>query len=128
MLSKIKMRAVNMLFTSTDDEICALLKIKKETLSMWKEQPEFIDMLDKRLQENLIVSKRILSQIYVDSCRELGMLINSDANKDKPRVIIEVLKASGLFKDLNAGNTEKIQDLIRGLSNEKDETEFDEKA
>ncbi|MHB1457474.1 MAG: hypothetical protein ACYC0V_11235 [Armatimonadota bacterium] len=41
MLTKTQMRAVEMLFVSTDEEIASALRIRRETLEMWKLDPEF---------------------------------------------------------------------------------------
>ncbi len=41
-------------------------------------------------------------------------LIRSDDSKDKPRAIIEVLKASGLFKNICIHDTDELNELWKG--------------
>lgn len=128
MLTKTQTRAVDMLFGSTDDEVTSALRIRRETLEIWKEHPEFSQMLSHRLKENRTSARRILSQICVDACRELESLIKSDDSKDKPRAIIEVLKASGLFKELCLDESDEMQELLGRLADEAEDTEPDEAA
>lgn len=118
MLTKTQMCAIEMLFAATDDEISSSLGVRRETLNAWKERPDFSQMLNKRLSENLTSAKRILSQICVDSCRELESLIRSDDSKDKPRAIIEVLKASGLFKEMHASESDELQGLLERMADD----------
>ena len=128
MLTKTQMRAVEMLFASTDEEIAGALRIRRETLEMWKLDPEFSQMVVRRLKENRNAARRILSQICVDSCRELESLIKSDDAKDKPRAIIEVLKASGLFKELSLDDSDDLQELLGRFADDSENTDSDEQA
>jgi hypothetical protein len=126
MLTKTQIRAVEMLFVSTDEEITKALRIRQETLEIWKLDPEFSQMVVRRLKENRNAARRILSQICVDSCRELESLIKSDDAKDKPRAIIEVLKASGLFKELSLDDNDDLQDLLGRFADDSENTDSDE--
>lgn len=123
MLNKNQIRAIEMLFEATDEEIITTLGIKKETLDLWKDRPEFTGTLNRKLNENLLSARRLLSKICVDSCRELEALIKSDDAKDKSKAIIEVLKASGLFKEMHTADSNELQELIERLSNENENSE-----
>ena len=123
MLTKTQMKAVGMLFELTDEEIIRKLKIKREKLDSWKRDPEFAEALRNRLKENRRTAGRILSRLYVEASRELEALILSDDEKNKPKAIIEVLKVSGLFKELGLEEGDSVENLLERLADESDETE-----
>lgn len=122
MLSKMQKKAVGLLFEKSDAEVAARLKIKQSELDAWKSDPEFVQALCDRLRENRRVASRILSRICVDACRELQALIGSDDDKNKPKAIIEVLKASGLFKDMVGGDGDYVGNLLGRLADEDAES------
>lgn len=126
MLTKTQMKAVGMLFELTDEEIIRKLKIKREKLDSWKRDPEFAEALRNRLKENRRTAGRILSRLYVEASRELEALILSDDEKNKPKAIIEVLKVSGLFKELGLEEGDSVENLLERLADESDETESGE--
>lgn len=126
MLTDKQIKAVGMLFELTDEEIIRRLKIKRETLEAWKSEPEFAEMLRSRLKENRRTAARILSRLYVEASRELEALIRSDDEKNKPKAIIEVLKVSGLFKELGLEEGDSIGNLLERLADENDEIESGE--
>ncbi|HUV03634.1 MAG TPA: hypothetical protein VMX94_00845 [Armatimonadota bacterium] len=123
MLTETQTRAVDMLFELTDEEIARKLKIKRATLESWKRKPEFAQALRRRLMENRRAAARILSRLYVEASRELEALIRSDDDKNKPKAIIELLKVSGLFKELGLEGDDDIGNLLERLADEQEEVE-----
>ena len=126
MLNDKQTKAVGMLFEMTDEEVIRSLRIKRETLEAWKSEPEFAETLRNRLKENRRTAARILSRLYVEASRELEALIRSDDEKNKPKAIIEVLKVSGLFKELGLEEGDSIGALLERLADENDEIESGE--
>lgn len=124
MLTIRQTRAVKLLFELTDAEAADKLKISRATLDEWKQNPEFVEAVQQRLKENRQAAIRILSRLYLDACRELDALLRSDDDKNKHRVIMELLKASGLLKELGITDGDYVGALIRKLSeSEEDEDE-----
>ncbi|MHB1000133.1 MAG: hypothetical protein ACYC27_12885 [Armatimonadota bacterium] len=126
MLTNTQNRAVNMMFDSTEEEVARQLRIRKETLDLWKDNPDFTRKLSMKQRENRESARRILSRICVDACRELESLIKSDDSKDKPKAIIEVLKASGIFKELGAEEVDGMSELLGRLADESEDIESGE--
>ena len=118
MLSSTQSRAVELLFEFTDAEVAAKLRIKRETLEAWKQKPEFVQAVQERLKENRQAAVRILSRVYLDACREIEALVRSDDDKNKHKVIVDILKASGLLKELGAEETDYVDTLLRRLADE----------
>jgi len=123
MLTEKQTKAVEMLFELTDDEVARRLKIKPATLEAWKRNPEFAQALRRRLMENRRAAARILSRLYVEASRELEALIRSDDDKNKPKAIIELLKVSGIFKELGLEEEDDIGGLLERLADEREEIE-----
>ena len=124
MLTDRQNKAVAMLFELTDDEIARTLRIKRETLEAWKQEPAFVQAVCDRIRENRRTAVRILSQLYVKACRELAALIEDD--KNKPKVIVEILKASGIFKELGLDEGDYIGNLLERLSEGDQEAESED--
>ena len=123
MLTEAQTKAVAMLFEFSDKEIARKLKIKQEILDDWKRDPEFAQALRDRLKENRRTAARILSRLYVEASRELEALIRSNDDKNKPKAIIEILKVSGLFKELGLEEGDYVGNLLEKLADESEETE-----
>ena len=126
MLSSTQSRAVELLFEFTDAEVAAKLRIKRETLEAWKQNPEFVQAMQERLKGNRQAAVRILSRLYLDACREIDALIRSDDDKSKHKVIVDILKASGLLKELGADEADYVGSLLQRLADEQDEEEESE--
>ena len=123
MLSNNQIRAIELLFEFTDAEVAAKLKIKRATLESWKQAPEFVQAVQDRLKENRQAAVRMLSRLYVDACREIDALIHSDDDKNKHKVIVDMLKASGLLKEWGLEEGDPIGALIQRLSSDEDDVE-----
>ena len=123
MLTETQTKAVEMLFELTDDEVARRLKIRQKTLEAWKRDPEFAQALRRQLIENRRAAARILSRLYVEASRELEALIHSDDDKNKPKAIIELLKVSGLFKELGLEEEDDVGGLLERLADEQEEAE-----
>jgi len=119
MLTSTQLKAVDLLFQVTDEEAARKLKIKQETLETWKSDPEVARAVREQLKSNRQAVARKLSRLYLDACRELGAALNAEDTKDKAKVAIEILKASGLFKDGPLEDDDPIADLIEKLSEEE---------
>jgi len=97
MLTDKQRRAVALLFELTDDEITRRLRIGRERLASWKRDPEFCQALCDYVKENRRTAVRFLSKRLVEAAHELEAMIKSDDERVKHKVIIDLLKASGLL-------------------------------
>lgn len=97
MLTDKQRRAVALLFELRDDEIARRLRIGRETLTSWKRDPEFCQALCDYVRENRRTAVRFLSKRLVEAAHELEAMIKSKDEKVKHKVIIDLLKASGLL-------------------------------
>ena len=120
MLTSTQIKAVDLLFQVTDKEAARKLKIKKETLEAWMRDPEVAQAIRDEMKSNRQAAVRKLSRLYLDACRELEAALNAEDGKDKAKVAIEILKASGLFKD-EMEDDDPIGDLIERLSEESEQ-------
>ncbi len=120
MLTDIQVKAINMLFEYPEEIVAKRLRIKRETLQSWKSEQEFAGKMKECLRENRMLAVRILSRLYVEAAKELEALIRSEDDKNKPRAIIEVLKASGLFKELEVEESDYIGSLIERIADEQE--------
>lgn len=123
MLTDLQTRAVGLLFEFADREVARKLRVRRETIEAWKRDPEFAQALCDHLRENRRIAARILSRLYIEACRELDLLIKSDDDKNKPKIIVEVLKASGLFKELGVEEGDYVGNLLDRLADEPEDTE-----
>jgi hypothetical protein len=118
MLTSTQMKAVDLVFQVTDEEAARKLKIKKETIEAWMRDPEFAQAIREEMKSNRQAAVRKLSRLYLDACRELEAALNAEDGKDKAKVAIEILKASGLFKD-EIEEDDPIAGLISELSDDE---------
>ena len=121
MLTKDQKLAVHLLFKFSEEEVARQLDISEETLQSWMQNPEFAQALQDRIIENRRSAARILSRLYVESIIELGALIKSDDEKNKPKAIMEVLKLSGLFKEVGFEEGDTVSQLLERLAGEDEE-------
>lgn len=103
-----------MLFRLTDEEIIEKLKINPKTLDEWKQDPEFAAAVFAYVKENRRTVVRLLSQRYVEAARELESLIKSKDEKVKHKVVIDLLKSSGLLKDTEGDEQDILSRLLAG--------------
>lgn len=97
MLDNRKRKAIALLFQHIDDEVARKLKISRETLEGWKRDPEFAQALCEFVQENRLAAVRFISRRVVEAAQELEAMIKSSDEKVRHKVIIDLLKASGLL-------------------------------
>ena len=115
-------RAVALLFEMTEAEVAKTLRISRATLDAWKAKPEFVEAVQQHLKDNRQASIRMLSRINLDACREAEAMLRSDDDKNKPRLIMDLLKASGLTKEAGFEEADPVGDIMRRFSNEEDLT------
>lgn len=97
MLDNRQRKAIALLFLHIDDEVARKLKISRETLEGWKRDPEFAQALCEFVQENRLAAVRFISRRVVEAAQELEAMIKSSDEKVRHKVIIDLLRASGLL-------------------------------
>ncbi len=127
MLSTNQTKAVELLFELTGDEVAEKLRIKRETLEAWMQDPEFREALQETQRQNRQAVVRMLSRLYLDTCREISALIHSDDDKNKPKVMLDLLKASGLLKEIGIEEEgDPIAAILAGLSDDNESEDEDQ--
>jgi len=116
MLTERQRKAVGLLFELTDEEAARKLKVRPEVLDAWKRDPEFVRAIRERVAENRQSGMRILSELCADICREVSDLIRSGGDANRIKLLVDVLKAAGLFKEaVQAADQETEDDSIGEL-------------
>jgi len=107
MLDNKQRKAVALLFQFTDDEVIRKVKIDRQTLDEWKRDPEFAQALCEFVRDNRLTAIRFISKRVVEAAQELEAMIKTADEKVRHKVIIDLLKASGLLAaDHTAGEDE----------------------
>ena len=99
-LTKKQKLAIESLFHKAEEEVAASVGVRKETLRRWKSQPEFAAALAARSREIRAAAARILSMSSLTAAEKLKALIDASGQqgeKADPKVLLDTLKASGLF-------------------------------
>jgi len=97
MLDQKQRKAVSLLFQCTDEEVIRKLKINRETLDEWKRDPQFAQALCDFVRDNRLTAIRFISKRVVEAAQELEAMIKNADEKVRHKVIIDLLKASGLL-------------------------------
>ena len=129
MLNDKKRRAVELLFEFTEAEVAAKLRINRQTLREWMNELEFQQAIGEEIRANRQTSVRRLSRLYLDACKEINEIIHEKEDKNRHRVIVDILKVSGLLKASTeedaAGGLDSVQALVAQLADEDEEEEED---
>ena len=123
MLNDKKQKAVELLFEFTEAEVAAKLKISRKMLREWMNELEFQQAIGEEIRANRQASVRKLSRLYLDACKEINEIIHEKEDKNRHRVIVDILKVSGLLKASTeedaAGGADSIQVLLAQLADEE---------
>ena len=129
MLSDKKQKAVDLLFEFTEAEAAAKLRINRTILREWMNELEFQQAIGEEIRANRQASVRKLSRLYLDACKEMNEIIHEKEDKNRHRVIVDILKVSGLLKastvEDSAGGLNSVQALVAKLADEDEESEDD---
>ena len=124
MLGDKKQKAVELLFEFTEAEVAAKLKISRKMLREWMQELEFQQAIGEEIRANRQASVRKLSRLYLDACKEINEIIHEKEDKNRHRVIVDILKVSGLLKASTeedaAGGADSIQVLLAQLADEEE--------
>ena len=126
MLSEKKQKAVELLFEFTEAEVAAKLKINRKMLREWMNELEFQQAIGEEIRANRQASVRKLSRLYLDACKEINEIIHEKEDKNRHRVIVDILKVSGLLKastEEEAGGGGETIDMILARIAAEDEKE-----
>lgn len=97
MLDQKQRKAVSLLFQCTDEEVIRKLRINREILDEWKRDPQFAQALCDFVRDNRLTAIRFISKRVVEAAQELEAMIKNADEKIRHKVIIDLLKASGLL-------------------------------
>ena len=127
MLSDRKQRAVDLLFECTEAEVAAKLRISRQMLREWLKELEFQQAIGEEIRSIRQAAVRKLSRLYLDACREINEIIHEKEDKNRHKVIVDILKVSGLLKESTeedaAGGLDSIETLVAKLAAEDEEAE-----
>lgn len=89
--------AVELLLSHPDTVVADMIGVRLRTLRAWMKTEGFADVLRAREREQQAGARRIARQAVVSSAAKLHQLA-SDASKADPKVLLDILKASGVFE------------------------------
>lgn len=89
--------AIELLLSHPDTTVAEKLGVRLSTLRAWMEMDDFADALRAREREQESGARRIARQAVVNSASRICQ-IASDDMKSEPKVLLDVLKASGVFE------------------------------
>jgi hypothetical protein len=123
MLTEKKRRAVELLFECTEAEVARKLRISRRTLESWIGELEFRQAINGQINGNRRATVRMLSLLYLDSCRELSAIVHDKDDKTRHRVAVDILRASGLLKEgPEEEDGDGIEELLARLGEEEGAT------
>lgn len=127
MLTEKKRRAVDMLFEESEAAVAEKLKITRAVLKEWIAEIEFQEALGDEMRANRQSSARLLSRLYLNACKELDQIIHEKEDKNRHRIIVELLKVSGLLKesmlDESGGGADPIQAMLARIPDDDEDSE-----
>ena len=130
MLNDKKRKAVELLFEFTEAEVASKLRINRKMLREWMNELEFQQAIGEEIRANRQTSVRRLSRLYLDACKEINEIIHEKEDKNRHRVIVDILKVSGLLKASTeedaAGGLDSVQALVARLADEDEREEFED--
>ena len=132
MLADRKQRAVDLLFEFSEREVAEKLKISRQMLREWLEELEFQTAISQEMSAHKRSSVRRLSSLYIGACQELFEIIHDKEDKNRYRVILEILKVSGLLREstfeTSGGGADPVQAILARLCDKDDEEESEQSA
>lgn len=90
--------AIELLLSYPDTVVAETLGVRLTTLKAWMEMDDFAEALRDREREQQSGARRIARQAVISSAARLCQLA-SDPNKPDSKILLDVLKASGVFED-----------------------------
>lgn len=125
MLDQKRRRAAALLFEFTDEEVIRKLRINRETFEEWKRDPEFARVLCDFVRENRLAAIRFISMRVVEAAQELKAMIEASDEKVRHKVIIDLLKASGLLSAEHSEGDEEgdgFEAVLKRIAEARDDT------
>lgn len=98
MLGEKKRRAVELLFDHTEPEVAKKLRIGREELEEWFADMKFREAINTELRGYRRSSVRMLAKLYLNATMELGEIIRGKEDNGRYKIIVDILKASGVLK------------------------------
>lgn len=89
--------AIELLLSHPDTTVAEMLGIRLATLRAWMQIDGFSEALRAREREQQAGARRIARQAVISSAAKLCELA-SDSSKPDPKVLLDILKASGAFE------------------------------
>lgn len=99
--------AVELLLAHPDTVVAEMLGVRLATLRRWMRSAEFARALRAREQEQRTGAARIARQALVNAAAHLAGA-TAAADKQDPKVLLDLLKAGGVFE---AGQTDPVEAL-----------------
>ena len=127
-LTEKQRRAVELLFEHKEAEVAKKLRISRETLEMWFSDVKFRQAINVELRGCRRASVRMLAKLYLNATMQLDEMIHEKEIGNRHKVIVDILKASGLLKGGVVEEEDEpgyVERLIERLQNEEDEEEDD---
>lgn len=120
-LTEKQRRAVDLLFQYSDAEVAAKLRVSRQELESWTDEPEFVKAINTTLKANRRAVIRTLSRLYLDACLELHAIIHEKEDKSRHRAMVDILKAGGFLKDKALEEAQSVTELVTKMAEMEEE-------
>lgn len=112
--------AIELLMSHPDSTVAEMLGVRLMTLRQWLHDPEFAQALRDREREQRASAGRIARQAVINAATSLCQAV-SDPVKPDVKVLLEVLKASGVFEIEQEDPGEALAEIIRQATKMEEE-------
>lgn len=89
--------AIDLLLSHPEATVAEMMSVKLSTLRDWMRTEGFSEALRAREREQVASARRLARQAVVNSAARLCEL-SADPQKADPKILVDVLKASGVFE------------------------------
>lgn len=108
--------AIELLLRHSDTAVAEMLQIRLPTLRSWMKIEGFTEALRDREREQESSARRIARQAVMACAVALTQLAATDSeNKPDPKILLEVLKASGVFEAKVEDSGETLAEVMRQI-------------
>ena len=119
-----RLAAVELLMSYPDTVVAEILGVRQQTLARWMQDGDFSEALRSREREQARSLWRIARRAALRAAAALCQAAGNGTKPD-PKVMLDILKASGAFEAQQADPEETLRDIIK-FAGQAAEEEADE--
>jgi len=113
MLSESQCKAIRLMFDKPDEDVAAEIEVSPDTISEWKQDPEFRQALSLAERAIKSTTARLASAAVLIAAMNLKAALRD--NKDN-KLALDTLKSSGAFELKLEDETQTLADVLREIA------------